>query len=850
MRTTVKVKQNSLSRRIVSLTVFLDALFLVLIMAVLAFIFISSSRQNKMDTAMSSSEATVSAIQAFYDETFSMIDSLSKDQDIIDYLTYLSSASSPIVTNPSDSHYVLYENFMSKLDSMSHYNNGGIYDFVFVASENACSSGSDGCYIGSDEHYSDASWNLSQRPWFIDLGEKNAVVSHPYLDSLTSEMTITFVMKVYDGENLIGYIGMDVWVSSIASAVNLYDYTSDQAGKYIVITEMNNEQSVILYFSNENYPLYTLANTSQFDTIDSNYGFQNGMASLLNDSINSSIVEISTLGDTYFVYQETLTGGSWTVSVLVEDTQRIGLEAAFFILLGLIMGLMAVVSLILSKKINQTLSPINNIIESIDEIKNGNYDVKIKVNENNELKYVADALNLMSKEIGKQVNLVYETYVFDQLTGLKNRKAVHSDIDEALFNGTDKVAVCLLDIDNFKSINVTKGQNIADELLKSIASRLKMTLRYKEYVYFNSGNEFVFIVPKVKQLETVESEILRVIENFQDPLEVKNIKVDVKVHIGVSIYPSDGKNMTELMKKCDTALYKAKESQSVKFVFYNDQLTREVNYRAQINEELSLALGRNQLYLKYQPLIDSRNEIYGFEALVRWKSPTLGEISPQIFIANAEESHMIIPIGTWILREACRTQVKLKAQFGKSFVMSINVSPVQIIQKDFIDVLKRVIRETEIDPQDLVLEITEGVLIESTIYLEETINFLHNIGARIALDDFGTGYASLTYLRKIPFDNLKIDKSFVDGIFAGKKDHSIIGTIVDMVHNLDMKVVAEGVETRKQYEYLKQISTDIFQGFLFSKALELDELKKYIDQFYKVAKAKRIDVFAAKDYAE
>ncbi|MDD4355092.1 MAG: EAL domain-containing protein, partial [Candidatus Izemoplasmatales bacterium] len=207
-------------------------------------------------------------------------------------------------------------------------------------------------------------------------------------------------------------------------------------------------------------------------------------------------------------------------------------------------------------------------------------------------------------------------------------------------------------------------------------------------------------------------------------------------------------------------------------------------------------------------------------------------------------------IGNWILEEACKAQVDMLRRFNRKFVISVNVSPVQLMQKDFINILKQIIRQTEIDPHYLVLEITEGVLIESNLYLEEIVDYLHEIGAKIALDDFGTGYASLTSLKQIPFDNLKIDKSFVDGIFGPKKEHDMISRIIQLVHSLDILVVAEGVEKRRQYEYLKQISTDVFQGFLFSKPLGFEEALHYIDQFYKVAKSKRIDVFASKDYYE
>lgn len=532
----------------------------------------------------------------------------------------------------------------------------------------------------------------------------------------------------------------------------------------------------------------------------------------------------------------------------LEADPGVGLEALFLILVGVILMLMLLVSLILSRKICAILSPINDVVDAIGEIQRGNYNLNIPVKDNNEFKIVADALNIMSREISKQVELVYQSFAYDSLTGLKILKASHQDVDDILLKEKDKMAVCLLEIGNLKSIAVTKGQPVVEELVQKIASRLGVFVNNQEFIFSNSGNELVFLLSGVRSLEKVETDVNKLLDMFKEPLDIKNYKVEVHLNIGIAIYPSDGKEIAGLIKKCDTALFKARQAGAGKFVFYNEQLVREVNYKQQIYEQLAQAIKNQQLYLKYQPLIDNKNEIYGFEALVRWKSPTLGEISPQIFVANAEESHLIIPIGNWILREACKAQMELKRRFDRKFVISVNVSPVQLMQKDFIESLRQVVRETEIDPNYLVLEVTEGVLIESSIYLEEIIEYLHQIGAKIALDDFGTGYASLTYLKQIPFDNLKIDKTFVDGIFGPKKDHAIIATIVQLVHSLDIKVIAEGVEKRKQYEYLKQIATDVFQGFLFSKPLTFDETAHYVDQFYKVAKGKRIDVFAGKDF--
>ncbi|MCK7488232.1 MAG: EAL domain-containing protein [Bacillus subtilis] len=815
-----------MSKRIVSLTVLLTALFLVVVMAILAYLYVTATKASEEQTALTQSGNTAAALQAFVLDTKSTIEQMAENSDVILYLTQIR-AGMDLVPNASEpERQMLYNRVMQMLDTVQEYSPEAIYDFVFLATDVDCTDGDDGCYIGSENVTSPDTWKLSERPWYIDHIEsgQDFSVSLPYVDQRTGAYVITYVHTIYDGVVKIGMIGIDTYLTSIPLILDKYEHGSADSSKETLLFHRREEVSTIMYFSNPAYPSYLFASGDQIAAIDATNGFAlSGLAAIVNPSTLTygELTQTTLFDGPHFVFYEAIPDTDWVIVVLTPNPSFIGIEWTYLILLGSVIATVVLISMFLTKRINKTLAPIGQILNSIDEIKKGNFSSRIKVKDNNELKTVADAINMMSQEIGDQIDLVYRSYLYDSITGLKTRRASHGAIEEEFLVGNEKTAILLIDVDNLKNINVTKGQSVGDEILKAFAERLQKAVRYPDAVYFNGSNEFIFIMPKIKNLELVESEIQRVFDRFREPIAIKNLKIEVRSHIGVAVYPYDGKTMDDLIKKCDTALFKAKEAGRGSYIFYNDQITREVTYNAQINEQLADALEKGQLYLKYQPLIDNRSEIYGFEALVRWNSPTLGEISPQVFIANAEESQMIIPIGNWILKEACKTQVLLRERFQKPFVMSVNVSPVQILQKDFMDILKAVIRESDIDPKQLVLEITENVVMESSYLLEKTIEFIHEIGAKIALDDFGTGYASLTYLRQLPFDNLKIDKSFVDGIFASKKDHSIIGTIVELVHNLNMKVVAEGVETRKQYEFLKQITTDIFQGFLFSEAAQV-----------------------------
>ena len=839
-------KRNSLTGKIVSLTVFLDALFLVLILATSVFFFYWNFNQERFDTASFQNQVINERYNEVFDDIESDVHKLAMDTSIIDYLNYINLGNDPNITDINDPNYDIYSEYLSKAGYVMNYQEDELFDLVYVATSTSCSVGSDGCGVTYTGELSSSSWNLTERPWYVQLGSDDSVLTSVYVDELTGENVISYVERVYDGDEAIGYVGIDTRLTTIqALFTSIYQDLIGGSSEIIVLSNITTDPSII-YFSYENGSQYYLQDSNDFVSIDNALGYgESGMTLLLSRFTTVDAINLNVFGNRFIVTYSDPNETGFTIITLFYVDLLLNMEIVFIILLGAAAIMILLIGMLMNKSVKKSLAPIDDILESIDEIKNGNYDVHIKIKENNELKQIGHAINIMSEEINNQIKKTYDTLAYDVLTGLKNRASASSDVDETIFRADNRAAVCLIQVDNLKNINVTKGQIIGDNLIKAIANELKKVFRSDETLFSNGGNEFVYIKDNIKSLEEVEFALNRLLTHFKEPLVVKNIKTEVKLHVGVSVYPSDGTTLDDLIKKCDTALFKAAEEGYKKIIFYNEKIARSVSYQAEISEQLSQAIIKNQIYLRYQPLVTNTNEIYGFEALARWSSPTLGEIGPQVFIANAEESYLIIPIGTWILKQACAAQVEMRKKYNKEYVISVNVSPVQILQKDFVSIVKNIVRDTDINPEFLTLEITESLFIEASVLLEDTIEELHKIGIKLSLDDFGTGYASLTYLRQINFDNLKIDKTFVDGIFANTKDHRIIGTIVNLVHNLDMKVIAEGVETKKQYEYLKEISTDVFQGYIFSKPLLLDEAFRFIDQFYKIPKTKRADVFAS-----
>ncbi|MGD8175699.1 putative bifunctional diguanylate cyclase/phosphodiesterase [Marinimicrobium sp. ARAG 43.8] len=411
----------------------------------------------------------------------------------------------------------------------------------------------------------------------------------------------------------------------------------------------------------------------------------------------------------------------------------------------------------------------------------------------------------------------------DSLTALPNRSLFYDRIYHGLARAqrsNSKLALMLLDIDRFKNINDSLGHDSGDLLLKAIAMRLNDGVRDMDTVARLGGDEFVVVLEGVHDMDDVVFIANKLLVTLARPLEIAGHEITTTVSIGVSVYPDDGADADELLKNADIAMYKAKEAGKNNCQFYTKGMSATaVNYLL-LENDLRRAVEQNQLTLHYQPQVDLRSgELMGIEALVRWQHPERGLVSPAHFIPLAEETGLIAPIGEWVLREACRQQ-KCWLDAGKQVGrMAVNLSPRQFRQRNFPEKVETILRETGLPAQCLELEITESCAME---HAGETINQLkqlNQMGLFLAIDDFGTGYSSLAYLKRFPIQKLKIDSSFIHDIESDPNDAAIAKSIIGLAHNMQLSVVAEGVEKPAQADWLCDEGCDQGQGFLFSKPL-------------------------------
>ncbi len=416
----------------------------------------------------------------------------------------------------------------------------------------------------------------------------------------------------------------------------------------------------------------------------------------------------------------------------------------------------------------------------------------------------------------------------DSLSGLANRNSLNEFVERLIPKAArnhEEFAFLFLDIDHFKTVNDSLGHNIGDELLQNIASIIKKTLRPNDFVARVGGDEFVIIIQDYKSYIELSQIIARVQKHLGRPWVIQTHPINIGCSIGVAFYPKDGEDIFSLMKNADIAMYEAKKLGRNQYHFFTQELNQVVQNTINLDKDMRQALINKEYQLYYQPKVDlSSSKIVGVEALIRWISPTKGFIAPNVFIPLAEENDFIKELGVWIIEEALKQHLKWK-DLGININISINISAKQLLDKGFVSKFIKNIENKKIEPSKIDLEITEYMFMEDSNHANNKLSKLHDFGVTISLDDFGTGYSSLSYLKKFPIDYLKIDKAFLDD-FDSTDGSIFLETIVKMGQMLKMKVIAEGVETQEQIDYLKSISCDLYQGYYFSKPLCSEDFEK------------------------
>src|SRR5688572_29573997 len=416
----------------------------------------------------------------------------------------------------------------------------------------------------------------------------------------------------------------------------------------------------------------------------------------------------------------------------------------------------------------------------------------------------------------------------DALTGLPNRRLLEDRLTQALalsYRNQQNTAVMFVDLDRFKTINDSLCHAVGDALLKEVASRLVKQLRIGDTICRIGGDEFVVVLPEVKRSSDVAHVAQKVIEQLSMPVVIEERELSVSCSIGIAVYPDDGRDAESLIRNADAAMYHAKELGRANYQFFTEQMNQAASRRLRLESDLRRAVGKGELCLYYQPIVElATGRTAAYEALARWQHPERGLVLPGDFIQLAEETGIILKIGQWTLGEACRWSSFIGAERGLQ--IAVNLSARQFNDPQLPRMVARALKETGLPPRLLELEITESTAMQQTDVTLGTLRRLKALGVSIAIDDFGTGYSSLSYLRRFPVDKVKIDRSFIAELPNDRDQGAIVSAIVALAHALQIRVVAEGVETEHQREFLRSCGCDLIQGYLVGHPADADSAAK------------------------
>jgi len=494
----------------------------------------------------------------------------------------------------------------------------------------------------------------------------------------------------------------------------------------------------------------------------------------------------------------------------------------------------------------------NDYMKNLD--KTGEYKIEGRlVKKSNSIIYTEISLSILRDEYGKiigrigycqdithrkdterklleQKNILHHQAHHDMLTGLPNRKLFNQRLEDGIKNAEKnhtQLALFFIDLDRFKQINDSLGHDIGDKVLNAISSRLSKAINKKNTIARLGGDEFTIILNDVNKIEHISGVANKILTIMNKPFIIDEHNLYLSMSIGISLYPKDGKKSQNLIKYADAAMYRAKDEGRNKYNYYSSEMTELALERVLMTTNLKKALKKDEFIMFYQPLIDTiNNKIVGMEALIRWKNPLLGLLTPNKFIPLAEEAGLIIDIDNWMIETSIK---QFKIWKDKDFnvgILSINISFVQLEKDDFLTNLHTILDKYNFSPEWLELEITEGQVMQKPIDAIKKLSIISKLGISISIDDFGTEYSSLSYLKKLPINRLKIDRSFIKEILYNKKDKLITQTIIELSKNLNLGIIAEGIETVEQKDFLLSIGCNIMQGYYFSYPLDAKNIEK------------------------
>ncbi|MBC7780191.1 MAG: EAL domain-containing protein [Proteobacteria bacterium] len=488
------------------------------------------------------------------------------------------------------------------------------------------------------------------------------------------------------------------------------------------------------------------------------------------------------------------------------------------------------------------LSPIQALIAASRQLGRGQYTT-VEVKSTDEMGLLAQAFNAMAEEVRQEQAKLHRQANFDTLTGLPNRLMALDRIDHAINRAKrthQRFALFFIDLDNFKSVNDSMGHAVGDELLAATGARVQATLRDADTVARLGGDEFLVLAPDVVNEVQVEEIAERLIRAISEPQDLHGRKVVARCSIGIVLFPDNGDCVEMLMANADNAMYQAKATGQGSAIFFTDEMNTRLRERMQMEQDLNLAVELGQLELHFQPIFDTAGQHHrGAEVLLRWHHPEWGDISPSVFIPLAEATGQIVAIGDWVLEQTCRRwSAWHNAGIDPGF-LAINISRIQF-RRRFSRRLAELMSLYSVPPQALELEITESVLLDDHYDVGEELKGLRAVGVKLSLDDFGTGYSSLSYLKRFRFDVLKIDRSFIAGLPDSPEDVLLVKAILALAKGLDLKVVAEGVETYGQLSFLTNHGCDLTQGYLLSRPVNHEVYSTYLNSLKAEVEPRRL----------